>query len=220
MFGQKDNITAALSAAYKSMYEKKEVTREKWVPESIADEDVASFMGAAAAAAKAGKKEFKLGDKNYKVTMKKSTAKAIDEAEVDVCEECGKVHEGACESKEVEETKVPVNYAQMMAKKKANTILVVKPGKDEKGKANPVTRVSKDKQKEYLAKGYVLAEASEAEDYTPAYDDKNEDDELVPRAEGEKAFYDAHVEAGEMFDAQDIIDATFDTIKKSGPIKA
>ena len=212
MFGQKDNITAALSAAYKSMYEKKEVTREKWVPESIADEDVASFMGAAAAAAKAGKKEFKLGDKNYKVTMKKSTAKAIDEAEVDVCEECGKVHEGACESgdKDKEESKV----------NEAPTIMVVKPGKDEKGKANPVIRVSKDKQKEYLAKGYVLAEASEAEDYTPAYDDENEDDELVPRAEGEKAFYDAHVEAGEMFDAQDIIDATFDTIKKSGPIKA
>jgi hypothetical protein len=212
MFGQKDNITAALSAAYKSMYEKKEVTREKWVPESIADEDVASFMGAAAAAAKAGKKEFKLGDKNYKVTMKKSTAKAIDEAEVDVCEECGKVHEGACESgdKDKEESKV----------NEAPTIMVVKPGKDEKGKANPVIRVSKDKQKEYLAKGYVLAEASEAEDYTPAYDDENEDDELVPRAEGEKAFYDAHVEAGEIFDAQDIIDATFDTIKKSGPIKA
>lgn len=212
MFGQKDNITAALSAAYKSMYEKKEVTREKWVPESIADEDVASFMGAAAAAAKAGKKEFKLGDKNYKVTMKKSTAKAIDEADVDVCEECGKVHEGACESgdKDKEESKV----------NEAPSIMVVKPGKDEKGKANPVIRVSKDKQKEYLAKGYVLAEASEAEDYTPAYDDKNEDDELVPRAEGEKAFYDAHIEAGEMFDAQDIIDATFDTIKKSGPIKA
>jgi len=212
MFGQKDNITAALSAAYKSMYEKKEVTREKWVPESIADEDVASFMGAAAAAAKAGKKEFKLGDKNYKVTMKKSTAKAIDEAEVDVCEECGKVHEGACESgdKDKEESKV----------NEAPTIMVVKPGKDEKGKANPVIRVSKDKQKEYLAKGYVLAEASEAEDYTPAYDDQNEDDELVPRAEGEKAFYDAHIEAGEMFDAQDIIDATFDTIKKSGPVKA
>jgi hypothetical protein len=169
-------------------------------------------MGAAAAAAKAGKKEFKLGDKNYKVTMKKSTAKAIDEAEVDVCEECGKVHEGACESgdKDKEESKV----------NEAPTIMVVKPGKDEKGKANPVIRVSKDKQKEYLAKGYVLAEASEAEDYTPAYDDENEDDELVPRAEGEKAFYDAHVEAGEIFDAQDIIDATFDTIKKSGPIKA
>ena len=212
MFGQKDNITAALSAAYKSMYEKKEVTREKWVPESIADEDVASFMGAAAAAAKAGKKEFKLGDKNYKVTMKKSTAKAIDEADVDVCEECGKVHEGACESgdKDKEESKV----------NEAPTIMVVKPGKDEKGKANPVIRVSKDKEKEYLAKGYVLAEASEAEDYTPAYDDENEDDELVPRAEGESAFYDAHVEAGEIFDAQDIIDATFDTIKKSGPIKA
>lgn len=212
MFGQKDNITAALSAAYKSMYEKKEVTREKWVPESIADEDVASFMGAAAAAAKAGKKEFKLGDKNYKVTMKKSTAKAIDEADVDVCEECGKVHEGACESgdKDKEESKV----------NEAPTIMVVKPGKDEKGKANPVIRVSKDKEKEYLAKGYVLAEASEAEDYTPAYDDENEDDELVPRAEGEKAFYDAHVDAGEMFDAQDIVDATFDTIKKSGPIKA
>ena len=140
MFGQKDNITAALSAAYKSMYEKKEVTREKWVPES--------------------------------------TAKAIDEAEVDVCEECGKVHEGACESGD------------------------------------------KDKEESKVNEAAGIAEASEAEDYTPAYDDENEDDELVPRAEGESAFYNAHVEAGEMFDAQDIIDATFDTIKKSGPIKA
>jgi len=164
MFGQKDNITAALSSAYKAMYEKKEITREKWVPESITDEDVADFMGAAAAAAKAGKKEFKFGDKTYKVTMKKDTAKQIDD-EVNVCEECGKVHEGSCDSsKEVKE--------------------------------------------------------QAAADYTPAYDDENEDDELVPRAEGEKAFYDAHIEAGEVIDAQDIIDATFDTIKKSGPIKA
>lgn len=166
MFGQKDNITAALSSAYKAMYEKKELTREKWVPESITDEDVADFMGAAAAAAKAGKKEFKFGDKTYKVTMKKDVAKKIDEAEVDVCEECGKVHEGSCASA----------------------------GKEE----------SKDVKEQ-------------AEDYTPAYDDENEDDELVPRPEGEKAFYDAHIEAGEVIDAQDIIDATFDTIKKSGP---
>ena len=40
-------------------------------------------MGAAAAAAKKGDKTFKFGDKEYKVTMKKSTADAIDEQSVD-----------------------------------------------------------------------------------------------------------------------------------------
>ena len=58
------------------------VERAEWVPEEISDEGVADFMGAAAAAAKKGDKTFKFGDKEYKVTMKKSTADAIDEDEV------------------------------------------------------------------------------------------------------------------------------------------
>ena len=91
----------SLARAYLDMYEAKEVKREEWVPEAIADEDVADFMGAAAAAAKAGKKEFKFGDKTYKVTMKKSTADAIDEA--NLCEKCGKVHEGSCNESVKEE---------------------------------------------------------------------------------------------------------------------
>jgi hypothetical protein len=57
--------------------------RADWVPEEISDEGVADFMGAAAAAAKKGDKTFKFGDKEYKVTMKKSTADAIDEQSVD-----------------------------------------------------------------------------------------------------------------------------------------
>jgi len=78
--------------------------RESWVPEAIADEDVADFMGAAAAAAKAGKKEFKFGDKTYKVTMKKSTVDAIND-EANLCEKCGKVHEGSC-NEEVQEASI------------------------------------------------------------------------------------------------------------------
>ena len=88
--------------AYVAMYEAKTIKREAWVPESITDEDVADFMGAAAAAAKAGKKDFKFGDKTYKVTMKKDTAAEINDA-VEVCEKCGKVHEGSCSAEKVEE---------------------------------------------------------------------------------------------------------------------
>lgn len=102
----KDGITEKLVQAYKDMYETKKVKREAWVPESIKDEGVADFMGAAAAAAKAGKKDFKFGDKTYKVTMKKDAADAINDA-VDVCEKCGKVHEGSCSAEEVEEAAEP-----------------------------------------------------------------------------------------------------------------
>ena len=94
-----------VAAAYVAMYEKKVVERASWVPEEITDEGAAEFMGAAANAAKKGDKTFKFGDKEYKVTMKKDTVDAItkkesvkEEDEVEVCEECGKVHEGACES--------------------------------------------------------------------------------------------------------------------------
>ena len=103
-----DNITKSIANAYTKMYEAKTVKREAWVPEAIADEDVADFMGAAANAAKKGDKTFKFGDKEYKVTMKKDVANKIDEAEVEVCEKCGKVHEGSCDSaEEVEEVAEP-----------------------------------------------------------------------------------------------------------------
>jgi hypothetical protein len=97
-----DKINKTIAQAYLSMYEAKKVERASWVPEAVADEDVADFMGAAAAAAKAGKKEFKFGDKTYKVTMKKSTADKIDDA-VEVCPDCGKVHEGSCMKESPEE---------------------------------------------------------------------------------------------------------------------
>jgi hypothetical protein len=76
-----DNITKSLAQAYKGMYEAKGVEKASWVPESIADEDVSHFMGAAAAASKAGKSHFEFGGKKYKVTMKKDAAKKISEAE-------------------------------------------------------------------------------------------------------------------------------------------
>jgi hypothetical protein len=59
---------------------KPKTERATWVPEAILDDDVADFMGAAAAAKKAGKKEFEFGGKKYKVTMKDKTADAISEA--------------------------------------------------------------------------------------------------------------------------------------------
>lgn len=79
------DINKSIAQAYLNMQEAscnsgKKTKRESWIPEAIADEDVADFMGAAAAAAKAGKKEFKFGDKTYKVTMKKSTADKINDA--------------------------------------------------------------------------------------------------------------------------------------------
>ena len=111
-----DKINQSIAQAYFNMYEAKEVKREEWVPEAIADEDVADFMGAAAAAAKAGKKEFKFGDKTYKVTMKKSTVDAIND-EANLCEKCGKVHEGSCnESVKEEVEELDEASIQMVAK--------------------------------------------------------------------------------------------------------
>lgn len=111
-----DKIDQSIAQAYFNMYEAKTVKREAWVPEAIADEDVADFMGAAAAAAKAGKKEFKFGDKTYKVTMKKSTVDAINDA-AELCEKCGKVHEGSCnESVKEEVEELDEASIQMVAK--------------------------------------------------------------------------------------------------------
>ena len=59
---------------------KPKTERAAWVPESILDDDVSHFMGAAAAAKKAGKSHFDFGGKKYKVTMKHDAAKKIAEA--------------------------------------------------------------------------------------------------------------------------------------------
>ena len=59
---------------------KPKTERAAWVPESILDDDVSHFMGAAAAAKKAGKSHFDFGGKKYKVTMKSDAAKKIAEA--------------------------------------------------------------------------------------------------------------------------------------------
>ena len=47
------------------------------IPEEIPANERTAFHGAAAAAAKAGKKSFNFGGKKHPVTMKKDTAKAI-----------------------------------------------------------------------------------------------------------------------------------------------
>lgn len=78
---------------------KPKTERASWVPKEIADEGVADFMGAAAAAKKAGKKEFEFGDKKYKVTMKDKTADAISEGSC----ECGEAKECECEQSVKEE---------------------------------------------------------------------------------------------------------------------
>ena len=77
--------------------------RAAWVPESILDDDVSHFMGAAAAAKKAGKSDFDFGGKKYKVTMKHDAAKKIGESAG--CAECGPDGECQCEQP-VQEAKV------------------------------------------------------------------------------------------------------------------
>ena len=183
-----DRINKTIAQAYYNMYEAK-TKRESWVPEAVADEDVADFMGAAAAAAKAGKKEFKFGDKTYKVTMKKSTADKIEDA-VEVCEKCGKVHEGSCMKESVEELDEnnsdkymwkDINAALMKAGMKAPQIMKVLSGL--KGKA---------------IKEETLDESPEE-----------------PRAKGEKDFKKMHDDNTEIVDEKDGEDETFDNIKKS-----
>lgn len=74
---------------------KPKTERAAWVPESILDDDVSHFMGAAAAAKKAGKPHFDFGGKKYKVTMKHDAAKKIGESAG--CPECGADGECQCE---------------------------------------------------------------------------------------------------------------------------
>ena len=90
---------------------KPKTERAEWVPEAITDEDAANFMGAAAAAKKAGKSHFDFGGKKYKVTMKHDTAKKVAESA-----ECPTCVEGECQCEQpVEEAKVDeVSYKTAM----------------------------------------------------------------------------------------------------------
>ena len=197
-----DNVNQSLAQAYLDMLEGscnsgKKMKREAWVPESIADEDVADFMGAAAAAAKAGKKEFKFGDKTYKVTMKKSTADAINDA-AEICEKCGKVHEGSC-NEEVQESVEEleekdsdkymwkdINSACMKAG--CSTSQIMKMLSALKGKA---------------IKEETLEEVTK------------DSDELEPRAKGEKDFKKMHDDNTEIHDEEKNDEENFKNIKKS-----
>lgn len=92
-----------MRTALMEMYGAKKVKREAWVPESILDDDVSHFMGAAAAAKKAGKSHFDFGGKKYKVTMKSDAAKKIGESAE--CPTCG---DGECQCEQPES--VEENY--------------------------------------------------------------------------------------------------------------
>jgi len=182
------DINKSLAQAYLDMYETKTKTeRKSWVPEAIADEDVADFMGAAAAAAKAGKKEFKFGDKTYKVTMKKKTADAIGEASM--CEQCDKVHEGSCNEEVKEETVEEAKKAKgkPLSQKQIKRAL-------QSVKAQPKDKVSLKK---------------------APWDESLDESPEEPRAKGEKDFKKMHDDNTEIVDEKDGEDKTFDNIKKS-----
>jgi ribosomal protein S6E (S10) len=145
-------------------------------------------MGAAAAAAKAGKKEFKFGDKTYKVTMKKDTVDAISD-ETAVCEECGKVHEGSCNEEVQEETVDEAKKAKgkPLSQKQIKRAL-------QSVKAQPKDKVSLKK---------------------APWDESLDESPEQPRAKGEKDFKKMHDDNTEIVDEKDGEDETFDNIKKS-----
>ena len=90
---------ADMIAIHKPVYVRE---RAAWVPESILDDDVSHFMGAAAAAKKAGKSHFNFGGKKYKVTMKSDAAKKIGESA-----ECPTCRDGECQCEQpVQEAKI------------------------------------------------------------------------------------------------------------------
>lgn len=216
----KDN---PIANAYVAMYETKKVKREAWVPESIKDEGVADFMGAAAAAAKAGKKEFKFGDKTYKVTMKKDTVDAINDA-VEVCEKCGKVHEGSCSAEEVKEgteldeisSKTLANYI-----KKSGKDMNVQINRSKKASGSGDTKNAKDASRRFKSrmKGQEKATdklinktADSGIERKKVKRPPNYNKEVAePQAKGEKDFKDMHTKntkkSGEKDDGTQIQEA-------------
>ena len=99
----RDNRNRVIDKVLQHVGKNESIERAAWVPESILDDDVSHFMGAAAAAKKAGKSDFDFGGKKYKVTMKHDAAKKIGESAG--CAECGPDGECQCEQP-VQEAKV------------------------------------------------------------------------------------------------------------------
>jgi len=64
-------------AALESMAQGVDESTKYHIPEDIPQNERTAFHGAAAAAAKSGKKSFNFGGKTHPVTMKKDTANAI-----------------------------------------------------------------------------------------------------------------------------------------------
>lgn len=218
------DINKSIAQAYINMYEAscnsgKKTKRESWVPETVADEDVADFMGAAAAAAKAGKKEFKFGDKTYKVTMKKSTVDAISEKDA-ACLDCGKVHEGSCmkEEADLEEAAPKINMGKAKGSisatglrgkgmKKYDVDVSVKNGKLE-------FRI-KDEQGKFQTVNIKTAARMLGEEVEDLEEVTKDSDKLEPRAKGEKDFKKIHDDNTEIHDEEKNDEENFKNIKKS-----
>ena len=98
------------------------------------------------------KKAFKVNDAQAKAMMDRVMNESVTSA--DKKPEAYTAADGKAKYRMVSKDKDMVK-TEMVIK----TVMVVKPGKDAQGKSHPVMRVPKDKQKEYLAKGYVLAES-------------------------------------------------------------
>lgn len=80
LISAKQNFNRAISEKVLAKLESKKVELSKKMIVDDDEDDVeenSAFMGKAAAAKKDGKKKFKLGDKEFPVTMKKSTAEKI-----------------------------------------------------------------------------------------------------------------------------------------------
>ena len=98
------------------------------------------------------KKAFKVNDAQAKAMLDRVMNESVTSA--DKKPEAYTAADGKAKYRMVSKDKDMVK-TEMVIK----TVMVVKPGKDAQGKAHPVMRIPKDKQKEYLAKGYVLAES-------------------------------------------------------------
>jgi len=219
-----DTINKTLAQAYLDMYETK-TKRESWVPEAVADEDVADFMGAAAAAAKAGKKEFKFGDKTYKVTMKKSTVDAINDETEEACPDCGKVHEGSCMKESLEE----LDEAAKFDKEMENVLkkMGYKPYKkkydfesDKWVKGNIGIAVLKKGKAFAVSKGQQTiqgpTDVAKLADYMKGLKEETLDESPEePRAKGEKEFKKMHDDNIEINDEEKNDEENFKNIKKS-----
>jgi len=124
--GFKEALKRLTYEKIKAMKEKEEVEIDETieVPEGLSKEDAAAFMAAASAAKRAGKKKFKLGGKEYPVTIKVNIPSkknedltteeiAVDEARKTAkdigmeCQECGKKFRAKLSTLQYGKTKCP-----------------------------------------------------------------------------------------------------------------